>query len=263
MVFRFHERPNSRSSTATPPSVTLEYVAAGTQDEEYVRQFAHGSMPFVYAHENGILYRQDFEVEPEGYDTWGITAKYGPRKREVGSYSLSFDTTGGNIHIKTSKQTRAKYGVNVEDNDNLIGVNGEDVEGTDIVVPALKLQVNFRHPLGVISLARIKELAYNTAAINSTNFMTFAPGEVLFLGASGAEGTDTETEVTYQFACAQNQEGLAIGQIAGITKRGWDYIWITWEDNPKNGVPVKSPKFVYVERVYEEVDLASVLGFGG
>jgi hypothetical protein len=214
-----------------------------------------------------LLYRQDIQVDPIGYDIWKVTVPYGKKEQTAGSYTITFDTTGGTVHISASKATIGKYPASTApDYKQLIGVNKDDVAGADIVIPALKMSVHFKHPAAIITLSRIKYLASITGMVNSATFLTFAAGEVLFLGASGSEGTDAETEVTYQFAMSSNATGLSIGDVASIAKKGHEYAWIKYKDAvdtvDSKDLPVKEPEFVYVERVYDTVDLALGLGFG-
>lgn len=269
MTFRFTESRDSRRLTTTPPSQTNCFTAAGSNDQAYVRAYAIAATPSVVASIYGTLYRQDVAVDPIGYSTWKITVPYATRKQEAGSYRLTFDTTGGTVHIASSKETIGKYagtGITAPDYKQLIGVNGENVDGADIVIPALKITCHYRHPAAIMSLARIKYLANITGVVNSTPFLTFAAGEVLFLGCSGSEGTDAETEVQYQFAMSANAASLTIGAVADIVKKGHELAWIKYKDatDAAGGVtyPVKQPEFVYVERVYETLDLALALGFG-
>lgn len=268
MVFKFFERPNSPQTTGSPPSVTTHWTATGTASESFVRSYALGATPNFYSTVHGTLYRQDLRIDPAGHQLWRISVPYGTRKSEVGSYRLSFDTSGGTVRISASKQTVNSYPAGTApDHKNLIGVNGDQVAGTDIVIPALKITVHFKHPLGVITLPQIKALSSVTGQVNSTVFLTFAPGEVLFLGASGSEGTDAETETAYQFAMSANRTGLTIGDIGSIAKKGWEVAWISYKDTTDNPggtvLPVKQPEFVYVERVYDTTDLGAALGFGG
>lgn len=262
MAFRFYERAKSRKSSSKPPSVQYKYVATGETSAATVKAYAMAATASVIVAFEGFLYRGNVSVEQAGYDTYYVDVEYGERKLESGSYTIDFDTTGGTVHISASKQTIASYGTSPPSHKQLIGVNGENVDGCDIVIPALKLNVKFKHPQAVITLAQIKALAGWTGMVNSTSFLTFAAGEVLFLGATGSEGTDTETEVAYQFACSQNATGLTIGDIASVAKKGHEYLWIAYKDAVDSSKPVKQPEYVYIERVYDTVDLAAALGFG-
>lgn len=266
-LFRFTESRDSRRTTKNPPTYTAAFTAAGSNDGAYVKAYAQAATAAVVLTVDGILHRQDIAIDPVGYEIWKVTVPYAKNTQENGSYRLTFDTTGGTIHISASKETIGKYpSATAPDYKQLIAVNADQVEGADIVIPALKISAHFSHPAAVITLSRIKYLAGITGMVNSNTFLTFAAGEVLFLGASGSEGTDAETEVTYQFAMSANADSLSIGEVAGVVKHGHELAWIKYKDavNTVGGtdLPVKQPEFVYVERVYDTVDLALALGFG-
>lgn len=266
--FRWQERPNSRRTTDT----TFEYIyrASGTtppNDNAAIHLIALSATPAVVALVNGnILYRGEISVVPEGWDVWTVTIPYaakGDSPTPTGQWTFNFDTTGGSFHIKASKETVNSYGSSPPDYKQLIGVNGDDVEGADIVIPALKINVTYSHPQGVVTITHAKNLARLTGKVNSTTFLTFDAGEVLFLGANGSDGTNAPAELGYQFACSENLQNKVVGAITGIAKDGWDLAWIKWKDDVDNDLPIKVPQFVYVERVYDRTNLAAALGFGG
>ena len=264
MAFSFYERPNSRDSTNSPPAVTLRYVAQGEHSSSFVNAYALAGTPAIVVHQNQILYRQDIQLEPAGYDVYYATIPYAQQKKENGSFHLTFDTTGGTLNLKASKQTVASYPEGAPNHGGAIGVkSNKEVEGADIVIPALKISVHFKHPAGIISIPRIKQLARWTGNVNSDTFLTFAAGEILFLGCSGSEGTDSPTEIGYQFACSENLQNTVIGGITVAQKDGWDVAWIQFKDDVDAGKPIKPPAFIHVERVYERITLATALGFGG
>ncbi len=269
-MFRFTESRNSRDSTANPPTVTLRYSATGSNDDVYVKAYAINATPAqVFSVQHGTLYRQDVRITWEGYEIARVEVPYGQQERQTGSYRISFDTTGATINAKYSKETIAAFGrpqddpPSVDDFKNLIGVNGDNVEGADIVVPVLRMTVNFSHPLGVIDIARVKALANWTGRTNSDVFLTFEPGEVLFLGASGIEGSDAETEIAYNYAMTPNEEDVSIGEVVNIMAKGWHKVWVRYRDDVTNNISVKQPKAVYVERVYDELAFVNAFGFGG
>jgi hypothetical protein len=89
----------------------------------------------------------------------------------------------------------------------------------------------------------------------------------LFLGARGSDGTETEATVSYQFAMGANISGQTIGSIAGVAKRAWEVAWIRYHDQVStvggNDNPTRVAKYVYVDRVYDEIAMSAALGFGG
>ena len=100
-----------------------------------------------------------------------------------------------------------------------------------------------------------------TGRVNNAGFKGFAAGEVLFLGASGSQRGEEDWEITYRFAASPNVAGLTIGDITGINKKGWEYIWVRYADAEDEKVLVKQPIAVYVEKVYDEGNFAG-LGIG-
>lgn len=90
-----------------------------------------------------------------------------------------------------------------------------------------------------------------------------AAGECLFLGASGSKRGAEDWEITYRFAGSPNRTGLVVGPITGISKKGWEYMWVRYADSEDAAARtiVKKPVAVYIERVYEEGNFAA-LGIG-
>jgi len=83
------------------------------------------------------------------------------------------------------------------------------------------------------------------------------------LGASGSQRGDGAWEITFRFAASPNVTGLTIGSITGIAKKGWEYLWVQYQDAEDTGAKciVKRPAFVHVERVYDAGNYAG-LGIG-
>jgi hypothetical protein len=266
MPFDFQERAAPQLTTV-PPTATLRFRATGEFSESTAHAYATALTPALYAHPTGaILYRQDIAMDGAGYKIFNVDVPYASQKHDTGSFQLSFDTTGGTVHITASKETIGAYGSGaaVADHKQSIGVTGpdKDPEGADVVIPVLKLTATFRHPQGHITLPQIKNLARWTGKVNSDTFLTFAAGEVLFLGCTGSEGTDQPVEIQYHFACNENLTNLSIGGITVANKLGHNLYWIQYKSAIANNAGTRQPKAVYVERVYDTLPLAASLGFG-
>ncbi|MBL8747065.1 MAG: hypothetical protein JNK58_12015, partial [Phycisphaerae bacterium] len=96
-----------------------------------------------------------------------------------------------------------------------------------------------------------------TGKVNSDPFREFQAGEVLFLGASGSKREASggeDWEITFRFAASPNRTGIVVGPITGISKKGWEYLWVRYEDAEDAAAQaiVKRPVGAYVERVYSE-----------
>lgn len=262
MVFRFKEARTSRSQSVAGKTYEKKYVAAGSSSDLFVRSYAMGATPAVINTPEGTLYRQDVRLDPSASHIFRVTVPYAAKQKETGTWNWRFSTTGGTVRVRASKETVKRYPEDAFDYKNLIGVNGKDVEGTEIVVPAMKISVTFKHPLGVITLPYARHLLNITGTTNISSMLGFPRGEVLFLGADGADGSDAEATVTYDFAMSQNAT-LNIGDITNIEKRGHQYLWLTWEPNVGADAVGQKPKAIYIERVYNEIEMAVALGFGG
>jgi hypothetical protein len=264
--FVFAETPDSRASNGNPPTMTLKYRASGdgAESEAFVHAYALQASPRVYNTIYGTIFRQDIQLEPVGYKLWHVTVPYDDKPVQLETWTWNYDSTGGSFHIKASKGTVARYGF-APNCGGLIGVKGNgdtDVEGADIVIPALKLNVQYHHTAGELDLDYAMFIADLTGTVNSTPMFNRAPGEVLFLGGTGSDGTQAPVEGTYQFAISRNLQGLIVGAISGINKDGWDLAWIRWTDAADLNAPCKQPQGVYIERVYDRIDLRGFLGFG-
>ncbi|MCE9555912.1 MAG: hypothetical protein K8T91_21395 [Planctomycetes bacterium] len=267
----FRERPDSRSSTKDPPSFTYRYTASGEQDDSIVSAFALNVTPPAVATPIGLLYRQDIRIDPVGWRNYTVTVPYGPRKKESGSWTFRYDTTGATAKVKCAKEHISSWIAlgeigpmgNKNPHEGAIGVKPDgDVEGTEIVIPCLKLSVDVRHPQGLVTIGRAKHLANCTGRFNSETYLEFAPGELLFLGSTGGDGTQTEAEASYHFAGSANATDLKFGEIQNIVKLGWHYAWVEFERGvDADDGPATKPKVVHIERVYDGLNFASAFGW--
>ncbi len=189
------------------------------------------------------------------------------RQIDVGEYKISFDTTGGQAKFLTSKETIATFvpaGVAAADFNYQQAINVSrdgEVQGVDVVVPTMKFTISYRQPNAVITNAYVKLLEELTGTVNNASFFARDAGEVLFLGASGSQGTNSDPQIDYNFLRSRNTSGQTIGSILNVAKRGHEVLWCVFEDTPNSKWMPKVPKAIKVERVYDYADL-SALGIG-
>lgn len=273
MAALIEERPTSRVVTFDPPGISTEWICEGEADHNIVTNLVLATTPTVMTHPVGLIYRSRPVIREEGYKLYAITVPYAPFNIVVGSggalgsYHVSADTTGGTLHITASKETIKNYPTaSAPSFKQLIGVHNEEVEGADVVIPVMKLQIAFSHPAGIMTLPRLWQLHDITGTVNSAVFLTRPAGEVLFLGVQTDVGTDIPTSARYQFAISRNLTNQTIGAITGIAKKGWEYAWVRYKDDTEtvgdSTYAIKVPLSVHIERVYDTADLAAVLGFG-
>lgn len=264
------EIPDSRSIREDPAQIVYRYLGLGENDPDIVYSYALGSTPSFQVTNMGILYRQDIDVAPRGHQQHIITVPYAAKKRNTGEWTFNFDTSGATVKVKVAREHIASYdesgvlgGASANMHRGAIGVKPDgDVEGVDIVIPALKLNVQYKNPRGVVTIAYAKTLARATGCANSAPFLDFAPGELLFVGAQGSDGTETDAEVTYMFVASENTDSLSMGDVANIVKYGHHYAWAEFKDAVVGGQAAVQVKRVHVERVYNFINFANYLGWG-
>lgn len=265
MIFTLDEIPHTRSFSREQKTLTVDWLANGQSSEVVVANYAVAGTPPIAFTAIGLLYRQDIQVDEVGFLQHRVRIPYGIQKKETGQSSFGFNTTGSTVTIRASKEHVETYGesgaLSTNPHKGLINVNADhSVEGTDIVIPALTLMYTFRHPLGQVNEAFAVKLARATGRVSSSEFRGFAAGELLFLGASGSDGTDAEAEVTYNFAASENAT-ITMGDIVGIVKKGHHYAWVESKPDVLSDQAVTVPKYVHVERVYDEIDFETVFGW--
>ena len=253
-------------TTGSSPSVELRYVIRGTNDDIEARNALVAFSPATYdPWGSGWFYlpRETVSVQPVGDLLWEGVVRYGPFTPTDES-TFAFDTGGGTQHITQSKQTVAKYPAGTApDFKGAIGVTNDSVEGVDITVPVYHFSETHYLPDTTVTPAYRLTIFQLTGRVNAGVFKGFNVGEVLFLGASGARRGYGDWEITFRFAASPNVSNLTIGDITGIDKKGWEYLWVRYADSEDAAAKalVKKPLAVYIERVYDNGDM-SLLGIG-
>jgi hypothetical protein len=254
------ERYDSREATegVESPSVDLIFVVQGTEDDGDVRALVEATIPALYA---GLVF-QSYHIAHQGGGVWEVTARYGKKEpKDTNDSSFSFDTGGGTTHITQSLETKGKYappGKNAPDFQGAIGVTTDSVEGTDITIPIYSFTETHYLPVAVVTGAYKAALFFLTGKVNNAVFKGFAPGEVLFMGASGSQRGEEDWEITFRFAASPNVTNLSVGPITGIDKKGWEYLWVRYADAEDEKVLVKQPIAAYVEKVYDQGDFSQI-----
>lgn len=264
MTITVKERWDSRAAqSGLRPTVELRFTVRGTDNDVDAHAELEAQAPLIY---RGLV-RQDTSIERIAEDAWLGIAVYSPiEPLEVGSVVLEFDTGGGSVHITQSLSTVASYalpGETAPDFKGAINATKDSVDGVDIDAPAMKATCRIALLPEDYSDSYVATLSYLAKKVNNAPFKGWAAGEVRFdAGVVTKNGSD-KVEIMLSFLISPNATGLTVGEITGIDKDGWDYLWVLYEDSvdaDAHWLP-KQPVAVYVERVYDRADF-SALGIG-
>ena len=259
--------------------ITLRWLIKDKASYALAEQKLRQQAPDVWAGYS----RQRLDLQPLGSKWWIGTALYvtpsvegegdEPGQAEnLFPASVSFDTTGGTEHITQAyydgpalwggETAYARGNAIAPSYEGAINVNGDQVNGIDVVVPVFNFTETWTVPTVYLTDRYVNALYRLTGKTNNALFRVFEPGECLFLGARGdlARG-DYKAVLTFSFSCRPNQRNLKAGQIEVNYKEGWQYLWIEYENSVDNANLIKRPKFAYVNDIYGKEDF-SQLGIG-
>jgi hypothetical protein len=246
---------------------TSKWYVVGTEDDPLgARAALEGAMSYVLTNGHWL---QDIEMGPligtepgkfwwEAEVIWGVSSSPAAGSGELPV--LRFSTKGGKQHITQSRGTTRFYRPSPylpsADFSGAIGVTPNGVQGVDITVPAFSFSYSFRVAASAINDAYVSLLRVLTGSVNVSTFKGQPAGTVRFDGADGQRrGADLDIE--FSFSGEASVDDATIGDIEGIDKDGFDYLWVLYEDveDEASAMLAKRPVGVYVEQVYPRYDL--------
>lgn len=260
-------------------SAEFLYVVTGTNSETaaLAAVLAASAETYTFAAPISVtLVRQPPEIDPvwvsDADGMWEARVQYQDDSRsdpppQENESSFSFDTTGGSQHLTQSRSTAGKYPETAEDYGGAIGYDGERLEGCDITTPCFKFSETHYKAASFVDDDYKRLVKLLTGKVNNAVFKGHEAGEVLFLGVTGSRrGRKPEDlwELTYSFAVSENETNLTVGTgagaITGISKEGWQYLWVRYEESVDSTakVKVKKPKAVYIENVYRKANFSGL-----
>jgi hypothetical protein len=268
MNITWDERPNSMRTSTGPLSDTVGYRLTGVFTFAMARAIAAGYCPMIRAG----LWRTKIDATERGFGLWDIDVTwsvYDKKEPEAGDFSWSFDTTGGTKHITqgiSHVQSYVPSGKTAVDHKGTIGVNENgDVEGVDVPDKSFKWTEHRQLLLADYGWTYAGIVDDLTGTINNAAFRGMATGTVLFAGAQGTRSIKDPLilDLTYHFEYQRSGVSLSVGDITGISKVGWQYLWV--EYRKKDGGTANRNATVPVQVNVEEVlpsDDFSLLGIG-
>lgn len=184
---------------------------------------------------------------------------------DVETVVVSFDTTGGTAHV-TRAESEIVYsppGETAPESNLTVGLTDDGIQGVDVPAPALSWTETWQIARDEVTWNYIRFLHDLTGALNDATFRGFDVAEVRFLGATAQPNGDDLFSFTFKFAASPSVEGITIGEISDVYKRGWDYLWVRYESSVDDAAKkmTKRPIGVYVSQVSKLGDF-SAIGIG-
>ena len=260
-------------------TVVEKWIILGTSDMAEAEAALWQNLPQVVG---GVMLESvDLEYVPQ--DCWRATARYSTRagehsgnnqgQQQEPEASWEFSTGGEQQHISESLGCMALGSPSgagfVPDNGNAINANPQGVEGIDVLVPQFKFTLTLYLPAETMTAAYIGRLYALTGTINDKEFtiyvdglpISFARGELLFLGVSGSKRGANEYELRYEFAASPTRRDYMVGDIRVPLKEGWQYQEVQFEQRQaEQGAPLSwKPVLVRLHDVYEHKDWTGLL----
>ena len=207
--------------------------------------------------------------DEEQEDGYRCTATWGPYQKrprpQTGESQFNFEIATQPVKVVVPIGTPTVYGPNpplVQ----LIGDqgNGEPPEGVEVFEPVHSESETHYLPASAITAAYKQQIKKLVGKENSAGWKGHDAGEVLLSAVSGSRRGVDDWEVTFRWMVKENQSGLTIGGIAGITRRGWQYLWPIYETRKDPGGAAKlthNITNVAVATVFRSGDM-TLLGIG-
>lgn len=243
------------------PSAELNFIIAGTSDPATAQAVMLGFAPTTY----GPLVVQSSDVTALSDNYFEGQVRYGLTKApEPGDEEYTFDIGFTQQKITQSLatvQVKAPPTLIAADFHGAIGVTKDGVEGCDIPLPTFSwTEKHFFAPRFVTPAYIQAVYSVAEAPVNSQAFRGFAAGQVLFGGASGGGKQNELVAITFKFTASKNVSNQTIGEITGINKKGWEYLWVRYHDteDATSKTIVKRPIQVNVERVLAASDFSAL-----
>lgn len=149
-----------------------------------------------------------------------------------------------------------------------IGVNGDEVEGTDVFRPLTSLRI--RKIVSYITADGVSALNNLQNTVNLYPWFGYLPGEVLFLGSRIANRPDGFIDLEMSFLIRKTAPPATFvlfnGSSVQVQAEAWDYLWLRYGNKPTydgtQSYRVSTIQSLHIARVYERANFA-LFGLAG
>ncbi|MFI4876631.1 MAG: hypothetical protein ACIALR_14875 [Blastopirellula sp. JB062] len=273
-VWETNNSPTGNDQAGKGSTRHRRYIVQGSDVDAEIVLAVDAFSPLTMPGYFGTLYKDKIAKEQLGPRFWLCTVDYiTPEKKDekeepaAGEGVFSWDTTGATQHVTVSKETlgSSSYSMSEDapDYHGAIGVDGDQVQGVDVVVPSLQFQLEYKLSKTTVTLAYIRTLRDLTGTTNNATFKGWDAGELLFMGSTGRESTSGDVSALFYFIASKNVEevDLPAAFVTPLAKKGHEYLWFSFKPADEDGSIIRRPSFAYVERLYDPKDFAQ-LGIG-
>lgn len=194
-------------------------------------------------------------VDRRGPTIWEGNVTYSAQEWEY-----NFEIATEDVLTTQSLQTVNRYappGQTPPDFKGAIGVTRDGIQGTQVPVAVYSWSETHYFDVSAVDDSYKDDLAALAGHCNAATFRRKPKGTVIFDGCTGGVSRGQRQYIlNFKFRYSRNVTALAIGDITGITKRGWDYLWVHYLEipDPASMRLVRIPDSVHVERVIAEGD---------
>jgi len=248
------ELAEQRLSKGQNPSGTKKYQVSGTEIATLAYALVNAAAPAVWS---GLL-KQNVDMEELGGGVWFGYVQYGTTEAgEPGDVTWAFQIASETLHITQALQHIEDYAKEGEppNHKGTIGLRGE---GCDVHQPSFSWEESHYVNYAAIGAGYIETLESIVAHINHAPWRIWGKGELLLLGVSGSKRGEEAVPLTYRFAVSRTRLNFSAGDITGIDKEGFHYLWLEYEPEEDPPHLTNRPKAAHVERVYDYADFTQL-----
>jgi len=257
-------------------------VFGDDNDEMLARAYAFSILPLIRWVNLGLcdyaLHLNSFTLEELGTGStrkFLVLATYSDARPNftINYCKLAFTVSGETEHIQAGLAHIGSYICDPAGGESsaaicgelfggLINVNGTEVEGIDIPAAGLNFTITSCMNPNAVTAAYLQQLYYMAPSMNSNPVLgAFAPGELLFRGASGQGDQSQLFCIDFDFGAKPNWVDGPPGCgpnacLMGLQKLGWDLYWIFTQPVAITAGPASCrvhaalPHSVHVERIF-------------
>ena len=225
-------------------------------------------IPTTYTFPSGKLaVLQSVSITDIDERSWDFKLSYAKLQRKEEDFiEYEFDIGTQDVTITHALDTTPFTGGGRSAPDFKNGVNVSPdgkVQGVGVGQPTFTFQVTKHWPIAAITQAYQLQVRALAGKFNDADFYGLPAGSVKFMGARG-KPAGQKWPVTYRFEYSPNESGISVGDITGITRKGWEYLDIyrrTISDvTAKKKIEV--PHSCYVHTLPPGAGSFSILGIG-